>query len=100
MAKSKIVGEAFTLTNSDGTKVSFDVGQEVSDEQAKHWFVKAHLMNQPEPKTKAESAAAAKAKAEEEAKAKAEAEAAEAQAIADAEEAAKAAADAADQGNK
>jgi hypothetical protein len=99
MAKSKIVGEAFTLTNSDGTKVSFDVGQEVSDEQAKHWFVKAHLMNQPEPKTKAELAAAAKAKAEEEAKAKAEAEAA-AQAIAEAEAAVKAAADAADQGNK
>lgn len=80
MAKSNIVAEAFTLTNKDGSKTAFKVGDEVTAEQAKHWFVQVHLMDKAEPKAKKDAEAEAKAKAEAEAAEKAAAEAAAAEA--------------------
>lgn len=73
MAKSNIVAEAFTLTNKDGTKTAFKVGDEVTVEQAKHWFVQVHLMDKAEPKAKKDAEAAAKAAAEADAEAAAKA---------------------------
>ncbi|WP_448952137.1 STY1053 family phage-associated protein [Labrys neptuniae] len=89
------VARKFTLTLDDGTVKAFAVGlHSVPDEVAAHWYVRAHLLDEPEaepaPGSPEDAAKQAAAQAEADAKAKAEADA---KAQADAEAQAKAEAD-------